>query len=171
MNVGLRMAGKDSNTAGSSRSRNQEQDPFLPGSTVSASPGSLPLDGGQRRILVVDDNAVVLKAFETKLASRGFKVSTTADANTVVGAVASSKAELMILDINFPPAGNMEWNGFTVMQWMRRFPELKKLPVILISGECGAEYKEKALAAGAVGFFQKPFDFEELFAAIRKALG
>jgi CheY-like chemotaxis protein len=64
----------------------------------------------------------------------------------------------------------MEWNGFTVMQWLRRFPEFAKVPVILISGSEAAEYKDKALAAGAVAFFQKPVAYKEILEVILKTL-
>ena len=48
---------------------------------------------------------------------------------------------------------------------------MAKLPVILISGSDTAEYKEKALAGGAVAFFQKPVVYKEILEAILKALG
>lgn len=127
--------------------------------------------GRNRRILVVDDNPVVLKAFELKLKSDGFVVTTIANSAAVASAAEQAQAELIILDINFPAGSAMEWNGFTAMQWLRRFPELTKIPVILISGNDAAEYKAKALAAGAAGFFQKPVVYKDILTAIFKALG
>ena len=126
--------------------------------------------GGNRRVLVVDDNQVVLKAFELKLKSDGFVVSTTTNSAAVASAAEQAQAQLIILDVNFPPGGAMEWNGFTVIQWIRRCPELIKIPIILISGSEAAEYKEKALAAGAVAFFQKPVAYQEILGAILKTL-
>jgi len=52
------------------------------------------------------------------------------------------------------------------MQWLRRFPELAGTPVILISGSDAAQYREKALQAGAVAFFQKPVLYKDLLATI-----
>ena len=124
-----------------------------------------------RRILIVDDNPVVLKAFELKLKSDGFVVTTTSNSAAVASTAEQMLAELIILDVNFPPGGAMEWNGFTVMQWLNRFPELARLPVILISGSEAAEYKTKALAAGAVAFFQKPVVYKEILEVILKTLG
>jgi CheY-like chemotaxis protein len=127
--------------------------------------------GRNRRILVVDDNQTVLKAFETKLKVDGFAVVTSSNSATVASTVEQSKAELIVLDINFPPTGGMQWTGFTVMQWLRRFPELATIPVILISGEGSCVHKDKALAAGAIAFFEKPVVYKELVAAIVTALG
>ena len=120
---------------------------------------------------MVDDNPVVLKAFELKLKSDGFDVTTITNSAAVASTAEQTQTELIVLDINFPPGGAMEWNGFTVIQWLGRFPELTKIPVILISGAEAAEYKEKALAAGAVAFFPKPVVYKEILEAILKALG
>lgn len=127
--------------------------------------------GKNHRILVVDDNPVVLKAFELKLKSDGFEVTTITNSAAVASTAEQTQAQLIVLDINFPPGGAMEWNGFTVMQWLGRFPELTRIPVILISGSDAAEYRDKALAAGAIAFFQKPVVYKEILDAILKALG
>ena len=81
-----------------------------------------------------------------------------------------TKAELIILDLNFPAEGAVQWSGLTVMQWLRRFPELATVPVILVSGSDAAQHKEKALAEGAVAFFQKPVKYQELLSAVLQAL-
>ena len=57
------------------------------------------------------------------------------------------------------------------IQWLRRFPELANIPVILITGGDSTEDEGKSLAAGAVGFFQKPMNYQELMALILRTLG
>ena len=128
-------------------------------------------DGMPRGILVVDDNLVVLKAFEMKLKAAGFTVSTTPNAASVASIAEMAKVDIIILDVNFPVVGNMDWSGFTVMQWLKRFPELGNIPVIMISGSEQAQHREKALAAGAIAYFQKPVQYSELLATILQALG
>jgi CheY-like chemotaxis protein len=147
----------------------KEKDAFAADASAAANPPE-PV-GKHHKILIVDDNAVVLKAFELKLKSDGFEVTTTSNSASVASTVEQSQAELIVLDVNFPSGGAMEWNGFTVMQWLHRFPELARVPVILISGSEAAEYKEKALAAGAVAFFQKPVPYKEILEVILKTLG
>jgi CheY-like chemotaxis protein len=124
-----------------------------------------------RGILVVDDNPVVLKAFEMKLKAEGFAVTTTPNAASVAGMAATAKVDVIILDISFPAEGQMEWSGFTIMQWLKRFPELGDIPVIMITGSDSVQYREEALAAGAVAFFQKPVRYSDLLAVILQALG
>jgi CheY-like chemotaxis protein len=149
-----------------------EKQPFSSDWTQTAPADPSPPVGQNRKILVADDNAIVLKAFELKLKASGFEVFTATTAEAVAGRAAETGAELIILDINFPSANaGMEWNGFSVIGWLRRFPELAQIPVILISGSDSAAVKQKALAAGALAFFQKPVDYKQLLNIIVQALG
>lgn len=152
---------------GAKRPSPKEKEAF---SADSAGAGVTALIGKNHRILVVDDNPVVLKAFELKLKSDGFLVTTSTNSASVASTAEQIQAELIVLDVNFPAGGAMEWSGFTVMQWLQRFPEFAKLPVILISGCDSAEYKKKALEAGAVAFFQKPVVYAEILESILKML-
>lgn len=150
----------------------KEKDPFLPDKSAgAANPAEEARVGNGRKILVVDDNPVVLKSFELKLKASGFDVATTWNAAEVASSAEKAGSEIIILDVNFPPTVGFEWDGFAVVEWLRHFPELARIPVILISGEESAKYKEKALAAGAVAFFQKPVPYPELLATILQALG
>ena len=57
--------------------------------------------GQNRKILVVDDNGVVLKAFELKLKALGFKVLTATDGSGAVSLARQERPDLIVLDINF----------------------------------------------------------------------
>ena len=153
------------------RMRVKEKEAFVPEGepTVSPPKPEAPV-GANHRILVADDNPVVLRAFELKLKNLGFQVSTTGNPETVASMVEREKAELVILDINFGSGGAIDWNGFNVLQWLRRFPELAGIPVIFITGSEAPQFKDKALAGGAAGFFQKPVDFNELLQQILQVL-
>lgn len=150
----------------------KEKPPFLE-DEVTASPASQApaAIGTGRRILVVDDNPVVLEAFELKLRASGFTVVTLLNPTEVASAAEKAAAELIILDINFPLTQGSDWSGYTTMQWLRRFPILACIPVILISGEDSKHHEERALAAGAVAFFQKPVGYPELLAVVLRTLG
>lgn len=149
--------------------KEKEKETFLDKSLDAEFPAGETIGKG-RKLLVVDDNPVVLKAFEMKLQADGFTVVTQGNASMVASTASKEKAELILLDINFPPSGAMEWTGFTILQWIRRFPELGNVPVIMISGAESAQYREKALKAGASAFFEKPLDYPALRTAIAQAL-
>lgn len=151
----------------SKRRATAEKQPFSEDKEQAA---AMPAVGRNQSILVADDNPVVLKAFELKLKAQGFNVTTTNAGSMVAGVAANTQAELIILDVNLVESGNVEWSGFTVMQWLARFPELAHIPVILMSGSEAENYREKAVAAGAVAFFQKPINYEELLAVVLNTL-
>ena len=54
------------------------------------------------------------------------------------------------------------------MNWLRRLEEAKDIPIIVITGGDPAKYKDRALAAGAVSFFHKPINNDELLTVIRR---
>jgi len=167
MSYTLQLAGKAKSVV--SDALTKEKSPFLPDNPETAPDPVAPV-GRNRHILVVDDNAVVLKAFDMKLKAAGFEVATSTNGSSVLSTAEATGAELIILDVRFNGGTGVQWNGFTILQWLRRFPEMARVPVIFISGSEGAEVREKALAAGAVAFFEKPVDFPELLAAIVRCL-
>jgi CheY-like chemotaxis protein len=129
----------------------------------------------RNKILIVDDNRVVVKALSMKLKANGYDVIAAEDGSEAVSAARKQKPDLIILDISFPPdvghGGGVPWDGFLIMEWLRRMDEAKSIPVIIMTSGDPEKYKEKALTAGAVSFFQKPVNNDELIAAIRKTLG
>jgi len=110
-----------------------------------------------------------------KLHASGYDVLTAEDGSTAVSLARQQKPDLILLDINFPPdvahGGGVAWDGFLIISWLRRMDEARDTPIIIISGCDPAKYKERALAAGAAGYFQKPVEPEQLLPAIREALG
>jgi len=129
---------------------------------------------GRKKILVVDDSLVVRKVLAMKLKASGYDVVEAADGPTAVSVVRQSKPDLMLLDIMFPADvahGGGGWDGFQVMDWVRRMDEAKDLPIVMITSGKPEEYQSRALAAGAVGFFHKPINNEELLTTIRQTFG
>jgi two-component system KDP operon response regulator KdpE len=128
----------------------------------------------REKILVVDDNPVILKTMSMKLTAHGYDVCTAEDGAGAVGAVRRAKPDLILLDLSFPPdvshGGGVPWDGFLIMEWLRRLEEAKGIPIIVISGGDPVKYKDRALAAGAASFFHKPLNHDELLTVIRKTL-
>ena len=125
----------------------------------------------RKRILVVDDNEVVVKALSMKLQSAGYDVLKALDGSEAVSAARREKPDLILLDISFPPdvahGGGVAWDGFLIIEWLHRMDEARTIPIIVISGGDPAKYQERSLQAGAVAYFRKPVDNEQLLATIR----
>jgi CheY-like chemotaxis protein len=127
---------------------------------------------GAKKILVVDDNEVILKTVSLKLQGAGYQVITALDGSEGVAAARKEKPDLILLDIGFPvDEDGVPWDGFRVMEWLRRLDLAKKIPVIIITGGEEAKYRERAVASGAVAFFNKPIDHDDLLRVIRVTLG
>ena len=92
-----------------------------------------------KKILVVDDDPVILKALSWDLEHAGYEVLTAVDGPDAFAVVRRQRPDLILLDIFFPPdvfqSGNT-WDAFLIMQWLQRMGESRnrRIPVIVISG-------------------------------------
>ena len=130
-------------------------------------------DRKTHKILIVDDDQVILKALSLKLSANGLEVFTVAEGSDAITAMREFEPDLILLDINFPPdvfhPSGMAWDGFQLMNWLRIVAG-KAIPIILMTAGEANEYRSAALAAGAIEFFQKPFQPAALLAAVNRAL-
>jgi CheY-like chemotaxis protein len=135
----------------------------------------LTITPGAKKILVVDDDEVILRTLSITLSSNGYYAFLAPDGPEAVRVVNREKPDLIILDINFPVdaanVGGALQDGFFIMQWLRRMGEAKDIPIIFISADTSLKCKERAMTTGAVGFFFKPLDHVELLLTIEKVLG
>ena len=123
-----------------------------------------------RKILIVDDDAVILTALRMKLASAGFSVLTEQDGSSAVTVMRHMKPDLVLLDVTFPTdILGTAWDGFLLMNWIREKSKVK-VPIIIMTASEGVEVQQKAEAGGAAGFFRKPIDSERLVNCIRITL-
>jgi CheY-like chemotaxis protein len=134
---------------------------------MSTTPAPVP-----KKILVIDDNEIILKTTSMKLQSAGYHVFTALDGSEGVSMVRREKPDLVLLDITFPPdVSGVSWDGFRIMEWLHRVDETKKIPIIVISGVVEEKNKQRATSSGAVAFFPKPVNFDEMLKVIRATLG
>ena len=125
----------------------------------------------KKKILVVDDDAVVIKALSIKLQANGFHVLTAKDGGTAIRTVRTERPDLILLDITFPADVNtVSWDGFLIMEWLKRLEEADSVPIVIISAGNSEKCKLRAREAGAAAFFHKPICHEELFRYIRRML-
>ena len=134
----------------------------------------VPDDVKSKKILIIDDDAVVLKTLSIKLQNVGYQVVTGVDGADAIRGVREERPDLIVLDIHFPPdvshGGGVPWDGFILMKWLSAMESGNRVPVILITGCVGPGLREKALASGALALFDKPIDHVRLLALIQKTL-
>jgi CheY-like chemotaxis protein len=118
-----------------------------------------------RKILIADDNLVVLKVLSMKLSAHGFHVVAVAESDQIIGRATEEMPHLILLDQHFGYQTNIgvpDWDGLRILRWMNRLEHLREIPVVIITGDASPELKTEALKFGAAAFLHKPLDYEQL---------
>ena len=112
-------------------------------------------------LLVVEDDAQLLKALALTLRARGYGVRTAATGADALDAIATARLDVVILDLGLP-----DLDGVTVIERARLTTQV---PIVVLSARRDQADKVRALDAGADDYLTKPFGIEELLARLRAA--
>ena len=127
-----------------------------------------------RTILLVDSSANFLNAFSTALRAEGYEVTTAEDGSAAVSAARSNMPDLIILDLFYPPdvghGGGVPWDGFLILEWIKRMADFSKTRVIFTTTADPAPYAERARKSGACGLVQKGRDMGQLLGVVHRFL-
>ena len=115
------------------------------------------------RLLVVDDEATILELLSGSLRLAGFEVVTAASGAGAVRAAASSRPDLVLLDLMMP-----DGDGFEALRRIRSGG--CEVPVIFLTARDEVPDRVKGFAMGADDYVTKPFSLEELLGRIRAVL-
>lgn len=118
-----------------------------------------------RKVLIIDDERFIAQALTIRLRAAGYDVHWAFDGASGLAAAAGVQPEVVILDIRMP-----DMDGFEVNRRLRARPELAGTPVIFLSANVQESARQAAMAAGAHAFLTKPFESDDVLAAIRSAL-
>jgi CheY-like chemotaxis protein len=123
------------------------------------------------RILIVDDDAVFLKAAAVKLKSAGCDVWTAKEGSEAIAAMAERPVDIVLMDLDFPPdvphGGRGSWDGFSLLTWLRSLPCSGGTRFIIVSVSDSPRHRLRARQVGAAAYLQKPVQYDELLAAIK----
>src|SRR5208283_119778 len=118
------------------------------------------------KILVVDDDPDLVRGLRLRLRANNYEVTTATDGYSAIATAQKERPALIVLDLGLPVG-----DGFVVLERLRNSDALSGVPVIVLSARDPQMNEQRALRAGAVAFFQKPADNEELLNVIRLNLG
>jgi DNA-binding response OmpR family regulator len=118
-----------------------------------------------QKILIVDDDPDLRQALRLRLRANRYDTVSAEDGYSVLASAYKEHPDLIILDLGLP-AGD----GFTVLERLQRDDKLSTIPVIVLTARDPQGSEQRALAAGAVAFFQKPANNAELLEVIRATL-
>jgi two-component system, OmpR family, KDP operon response regulator KdpE len=112
-------------------------------------------------VLVIDDEAAILRALRINLSARNYTVTTASDGASGLSAMARDRPDAVILDLGLP-----DMDGTDVIRGIRGW---SSAPIIVLSANGQELQKVQALDAGADDYVTKPFGMNELLARLRAA--
>jgi CheY-like chemotaxis protein len=124
----------------------------------------------RRRILIADDDLVILKSVGGFLQRHGYEVLTCQDGPTAVQKARSEKPDLAVVDLAMEsprPTICPIFDGYTLMGWLRSMPETARMPVIVLTGSDAPETNQRCILAGASATIHKPANMDRLLSTIR----
>lgn len=117
------------------------------------------------KVLVVDDSSSMRQMVSFALKQAGHDVTEGRDGNDGLSKAQGLKADLVITDVNMPGK-----DGLELTRELRKLPDYKFTPILVLTTEAGPEKKQEGKSAGATGWLVKPFDPEKLMSTVNKVL-
>ena len=121
------------------------------------------IQGNNKRVAIIDDDAAVRVALEGLLRSAGLSARTFASAEEFIGSGQQFQTACLIADIRMPGMSGLELQA-------KLNAEHCRIPIVFITAHGDAQMRMQALRAGAVEFLAKPFNDEALLEIVRLAL-
>ena len=119
----------------------------------------------RHKVMVVDDDPSLRQALNVRLRANDYDVVSACDGYSALALAQRERPDLILLDLGLP-AGD----GFAVLTHLQQFPSLASIPVVVLTARDPQGNEGRSLRSGAVAFFQKPADNEELLGVIRACL-
>lgn len=120
---------------------------------------------GMPRILIADDDPVIIKLLQVNLEMEGYEVVTAEDGQVAVEKATAETPDLIILDIMMP-----RMDGWTARGELLKLPKVKDVPVIFLSARAQQADVRKGYEAGVAEYVTKPFDPIDLLEVVEKVL-
>ena len=118
----------------------------------------------EARILVADDNADMRDYLRRLLGAR-WNVEAVPDGQAALDAIRAERPDLVLSDVMMP-----RMDGFALLRELRAEPQIRDVPVILLSARAGEEARVEGIDAGADDYLIKPFSARELIARVNSNL-
>jgi PAS domain S-box-containing protein len=119
-----------------------------------------PPPAAPRRVLLADDNAD-LRDYARRLLADEYEVETAEDGEQALAAVRARPPDIVISDVMMP-----KLDGFGLVARLRADPQLRSVPVILLSARAGEEARVEGIGSGADDYLTKPFSARELLVRV-----
>ncbi|MEW6666249.1 MAG: response regulator [Thermodesulfobacteriota bacterium] len=119
-----------------------------------------------KRILVVDDDEMVLMALEELLKPEGYEVHAFSSGTEALKKLDENGFDLLMLDVIMP-----EMDGFELCRRIRQKEKYQEVPIVFLTAKSRDEDRARGLEAGANLFLSKPISPDKLIEIVGSALG
>jgi DNA-binding response OmpR family regulator len=128
--------------------------------------GAVTTGNGRKRVLVIDDNRIILEMVRDILEKAGYEVVTAESSLAANPHIYEGRPPHLILIDVMMPFGR----GDDKVAFLKERETSRDIPVVLMSSRPGRELSKIASTCGADGYISKPFECEELLAAVEHHL-
>jgi DNA-binding response OmpR family regulator len=119
----------------------------------------------RRRVLLVDDDPVIVRLLEVNFRLDGFEVEGASRGEEAIDRAREWRPDAIVLDVMMPGL-----DGYEVCARIRDDPELSEVPVVFLTARAQDEDVARGYALGVVEYVTKPFDPEALVATVRRSI-
>ena len=118
-----------------------------------------------QKILVVDDSTSMRQMIAFTLKGQGYEVAEAIDGHKGLDAARSQNFDVVFTDVNMPGM-----DGLTFTRELRKLPNYKFTPILVLTTEASTDKKAEGKSAGATGWLVKPFNPEQLLNTVKRVL-
>jgi CheY-like chemotaxis protein len=122
-------------------------------------------DAPKQRILVVDDDPVILRLLQVNFRLEGYDVETASRGDEALRLAKERSPDIIVLDVMMPGI-----DGYEVCRNLKDDPATADAPVILLSARAQDADRDQGYALGVVAYVTKPFDPAQLVDVVRRSL-
>ena len=115
----------------------------------------------QKTVIIVEDEPDAAEMFAEMMRVSGYHVVKISSSTPAIGIISTEKPDVVILDVMMP-----DISGLEVLRFMRREPDLEKIPVILVSAKSMPSDIKMGMDSGASHYLTKPVSFLDLKEAV-----
>jgi two-component system, NtrC family, response regulator AtoC len=120
---------------------------------------------GNGTILIADDESYLRESLRELFAAQGYTVLEAADGTEVMRLLRDSSADTILLDLKMP-----KLDGISTLKALKKDPELRRIPVVIVTAFGGSEQTIEGMKAGAYDYVTKPFDPDEVLRTAARAI-
>ena len=102
------------------------------------------------KVLIIEDDPLMLRMYQKIFSFDGYDVETASDGEKGLEKVRSTKPTIVLLDVMMP-----KMNGLEVLEKIKKDPDIKAIPVVMLTNLAGQQDVDKALSMGAVKYIIK----------------